>query len=84
MADVEIRPLTPDDDMDAQVDLGQRAFGVMPPGRRESWTYVASVRISQGTFLGAFIAGRPVGAAAFHDMRQWWLGAPSRWPGWRA
>ncbi|HMD92221.1 MAG TPA: hypothetical protein VKG80_06215 [Trebonia sp.] len=24
MADVQIRPLTPDDDMDAQVDLGQR------------------------------------------------------------
>jgi hypothetical protein len=28
VADVEIRPLTPDDDMDAQVDLGQRAFGL--------------------------------------------------------
>jgi hypothetical protein len=28
VADVEIRPLTPDDDMDAQVDLGQRAFMV--------------------------------------------------------
>lgn len=74
MADVEIRPLTPDDDMDAQVDLGQRAFGVMSPSQRESWTYVASVRIRQGTFLGAFIGNQPVGAAACHDMRQWWYG----------
>jgi predicted acetyltransferase len=71
---VEIRPLTPDDDMDAQVDLGQRAFGVMSPAQRESWLYSASQRVRQGTFLGAFIGNQPVGAAACHDMRQWWYG----------
>jgi predicted acetyltransferase len=71
---VEIRPLGPDDDMGAQVDLGQRAFGLMSPRQRESWTYVASLRIRQGMFLGAFIAGRPVGAAVCHDMLQWWHG----------
>jgi predicted acetyltransferase len=72
--DVEIRPLTPDDDMDAQLDLGQRAFGVYTPAQRESWSHVASLRISQGLFLGAFVAGRPAGAGIVHDMRQWWHG----------
>ena len=76
MTDVEIRPLTPDDDMDAQVDLGQRAFGVMSPAQRANWTHVAAIRIGQGAFLGAFVAGRPAGAALFHDMRQWWGGRP--------
>jgi predicted acetyltransferase len=71
---VEIRPLGPDDDMGAQVDLGQRAFGLMSPRQRESWAYVASLRVRQGMFVGAFIAGRPVGAAICHDMLQWWHG----------
>jgi predicted acetyltransferase len=74
VTDVEIRPLRPDDDMDAQVDLGQRAFGPGGPGVWERWRHVASLRIEQGTFLGAFVSGRPAGAAAFHDMRQWWHG----------
>ena len=60
--------------MDAQVDLGQRAFGLMSPRQRESWTYIASLRARQGMFLGAFLAGRPVGAAICHDMIQWWHG----------
>src|SRR5215469_5567362 len=71
---VEIRPLGPDDDMGAQVDLSQRAFGLMSPRQRESWTYVASLRVRQGMFLGAFIDGRPAGAAICHDMLQWWHG----------
>jgi predicted acetyltransferase len=72
--DVEIRPLTPDDDIDAQVDLGQRAFGVMDAARREEWAHSARLRIGQGQFLGAFVAGQSAGAATFHDMRQWWHG----------
>jgi predicted acetyltransferase len=60
--------------MDDQVDLGQRAFGQMSPAQRANWTYVASIRIRQGAFLGAFVAGRPAGSALFHDMRQWWYG----------
>jgi predicted N-acetyltransferase YhbS len=74
VADLQIRPLTPDDDIDAQVDLAQRAFGVMSAAQRADWVYVANHRISQGTFLGAFLAGQPVGAATIHDMRQWWHG----------
>jgi predicted acetyltransferase len=62
--------------MDAQVDLGQRAFGFGNPGQWESWRYVAALRVRQGAFLGAFVSGRPVGSAVFHDMRQWWHGRP--------
>jgi GNAT superfamily N-acetyltransferase len=74
MTDVEIRPLGPDDDMDAQIDLGQRAFGPMTERQRENWAYVGWLLVRQGLFLGAFAAGRPVGAAVVHDMRQWWHG----------
>ena len=71
--------------MDAQVDLGQRAFGLMSPRQRESWTYVASLRVRQGTFLGAFIAGRPVGAARLaRHASSGGTAVPCRWPGWPA
>jgi predicted acetyltransferase len=71
---MEIRPLGPDDDMDAQADLGERAFGVMTAAERERWKRSAADRISQGAFLGAFADGRPAGAALYLDMRQWWHG----------
>jgi predicted acetyltransferase len=71
---VEIRPISPDDDMDAQLDLGQRAFGIYSAAQRASWLYMARFRASQGMFLGAFVDGRPAGAAMLHEMRQWWLG----------
>ena len=74
MSDVQIRPLGPDDDMDAQLDLGERAFGPMTAARRASWAVGAAISVRQGTFLGAFIDGRPAGAALWHDMRQWWHG----------
>jgi predicted acetyltransferase len=72
--DLEIRPVTPEDDFDAQVDLGQRAFGIYSPAQRESWLYAARLRAAQGMFLGAFAGGKPAGAAMIHDMRQWWAG----------
>jgi predicted acetyltransferase len=72
--DVVIRPITGDDDMEAQLDLGQRAFGVYSAGQRAGWSYVAGLRAGQGLFLGAFVGGVPAGAAMIHDMRQWWLG----------
>jgi predicted acetyltransferase len=71
---VEIRPITPDDDMDAQLDLGQRAFGSYSPQQQASWLYVARLRAGQGLYLGAFVDGAPAGAAMLHDMRQYWLG----------
>jgi hypothetical protein len=57
---MEIRPLGPDDDLDAQRDLSERAFGVKAAAERESWKRAAAVHVGQGTFLGAFAAGRPV------------------------
>ena len=74
MDDVVIRPITVDDDMEAQLDLGQRAFGIYSAGQRAAWSYVAGLRAGQGLFLGAFAGGAPAGAAMIHDMRQWWLG----------
>ena len=76
MTDVVIRPITPDDDFDAQLDLGQRAFGSYTEQQKVSWLYVARLRAAQGLFLGVFVDGAPAGAAMVHDMRQYWLGRP--------
>jgi hypothetical protein len=69
--DVVIRPVTPEDDFDAQVDLGQRAFGSYSPAQKASWLYTARLRARQGMFLGAFAGQQAAGAAIFHDLRQW-------------
>lgn len=74
MTDLEIRPLRPDDDLDAQLDLAERAFGVARPDEREDWKSRAAANVGAGRFLGVFADGRPAGAAAYHDMRQWWHG----------
>jgi predicted acetyltransferase len=71
---LEIRPLTADDDLDAQRDIGERAFGAMSPAERENWRRSTLLRVNGGRFLGAFADGRPVGSASYHDMRQWWAG----------
>ena len=81
MTDVEIRPITLDDDYDAQLDLSQRAFGVYTDQQAASWLHVARLRAGQGLFLGAFIDGAPAGAAMLHDMRQYWLGQPVKMAG---
>ena len=81
MTDVEIRPITPDDDFDAQLDLGQRAFGVYSAQQADSWLHVARRRAGEGLFLGAFAGGAPAGAAMLHDMRQYWLGSEVRCAG---
>jgi predicted acetyltransferase len=73
---VQIRPIGPEDDFEAQLDLGQRAFGPYSEPHRESWRHVARARAAQGLFLGAFIGGEPAGAAMIHDQRQYWLGRP--------
>jgi hypothetical protein len=68
---VEIRPVGPDDDFEAQADLGQQAFGPYSAQQKASWLHVARLRASQGLFLGAFAGTVPVGAAMLHDMRQY-------------
>jgi predicted acetyltransferase len=72
--EVEVRVVLPGDDMDAQLDLAERAFGTKGPDERDRWREAMSWLIAQRRCLGAFVDGRPAGAAAFHDMRQWWCG----------
>ncbi len=74
MSTLEIRPLSLSDDLDAQLDLQERAFGVISPANREAWRRGTEMRIADGRFLGAFLGGYPVGSASWHDMRQWWAG----------
>ena len=76
MTDVVVRPLTADDDLDAQFDLGQRAFGIYPASLKAEWFATTRLRIGQGLALGAFLGDEPVGSAVVHDMRQYWLGRP--------
>ena len=74
MTDVQIRVLRPDDDLGAQLELNERSFGVKSPGARDHWQQTVARLVAQGRCLGAFTGGRPVGAAMFHDMRQWGRG----------
>lgn len=81
MTNLQIRPITPDDDFDAQLDLKQRAFGIDTEQQKASWLRVARLRAAQGLFLGAFLDGAPAGAAIVHDMRQYWAGQPVKMAG---
>ncbi len=74
MTKLEIRPLTADDDLDAQRDLGERAFGAMPPAMRDGWLRRNARTVAAGRYLAVFDGSRQVGGAAFFDMRQWWAG----------
>jgi GNAT superfamily N-acetyltransferase len=71
---VEIRPLMAGDDLDPQLDLAQRAFGVLDPAARAGWLARTAQDVAAGRFLAAFDGTRQVGGAFYHDMRQWWNG----------
>jgi predicted acetyltransferase len=73
---VEIRPLRPGDDPEAQLDLAERAFGTMPAAQRERRLESMAGHIAAGRNLGAFDGRQPAAGASFHDMRQWWHGRP--------
>jgi predicted acetyltransferase len=73
-SEINIRLVLPGDDLDAQLDLAERAFGVKGPKERDDWRQTASGLIAQRRCLGAFAGNRPAGGAMFHDMRQWWCG----------
>jgi predicted acetyltransferase len=63
----------PDDDSEAELDLGHRAFG--PPVRdRDAMLAEQRHHVAAGTLLGAWDGDVLVGAARVHDMRQWWGG----------
>jgi hypothetical protein len=71
---VLIRAVRPDDDLDAQFDLAVRSFGPASRAGRDQRRRAVADPIAAGRTLGAFHGDRPVGAATFHDMRQWWCG----------
>ena len=71
---VLIRAVRPDDDLDAQLDLAERSFGPISPAGRDQRRQTLADQAAAGRNLGAFDGDRLVGAATFHDMRQWWCG----------
>jgi predicted N-acetyltransferase YhbS len=73
-ADLEIRPFTPDDDPEAQLDLAERAFGILPADQRERRLRWLPGHMASGRNLGAFAGRQAAASATFHDMRQWWHG----------
>ena len=74
LTSVEIRPLGPADDLDAELELRRRSFGPVPAAERPRWTASVQSSVEAGEMLGAFDGRRLVGSARFHPMRQWWQG----------
>lgn len=71
---MQVRPLSFDDDLGAELDLSRRAFGPVAaaavPARHDS----VRAAIAAGTIVGAFDGARLTGSARYHVMRQWWHG----------
>jgi predicted acetyltransferase len=75
-AGLQIRPLGPDDDPEAQLDLAERAFGSIPAAQRNRRLESMPGHVAAGRNLGIFAGRQPAAGASFHDMRQWWHGRP--------
>lgn len=73
-AALTIRPMLPDDDLDAELDLRHRAFGPMDSAADDFWRTEVLASIVDGRQLGVWDDGRLVGAGRFYDLRQWWRG----------
>ena len=71
-----VRPLTPDDDLEPELDLSGRAFGPFGPAEREERLAASRLTVAGGRALGAFDGAALVGAARYLDLRQWWHGRP--------
>jgi predicted acetyltransferase len=71
-----IRPLTPDDDLEPEIALAQRAFGPVSAAEREQRRAAFRLTVADGRYLGAFDGGALVASARYFDMRQWWHGRP--------
>jgi predicted acetyltransferase len=74
--EIEVRVVLPGDDIDAQLDLSERAFGPMDAAQRDQWRETVAGLIAERRCLGAFVGDRLAGGAMFFDMRQWWCGQP--------
>jgi predicted acetyltransferase len=69
-----VRPLTPGDDLEPELDLSGRAFGPFGPAGREQRLAGGRLTVAAGRFLGAFDGGTLVASARYLDLRQWWHG----------
>jgi predicted acetyltransferase len=74
--EIEVRVVLPGDDLDAQLDLSERAFGPVDAAERNQWREAVAKTVAERRCLGAFVGDRLAGGAMFHDMRQWWCGQP--------
>jgi predicted acetyltransferase len=72
---VEIRLVTPADDLEPELDLTDRAFG-HPAQDRDLRLARALATAAEGRQVGAFDGTTMVASAEYHDMRQWWHGRP--------
>ena len=75
----EIRPLRPQDDLEAQLDLARRAFG--PSDDAAGLLAALKAAAGDGRHYAAFDGPRAVAGAMFNDMCQWWHGRPVRMAG---
>jgi predicted acetyltransferase len=73
-AGLQIRQLTSGDDLGAEFDLRDRAFGPIEPSQRAGWIDGLALAVADGRLFGAFDGSVLIGSARFHDMRQWWHG----------
>ena len=71
---LDIRPLHPGDDLDAELDLRDRAFGPVSAAEQARWLTGLRIAVADGRLLGAFDGPRLIGSARFLNMRQFWHG----------
>ncbi len=69
-----IRALHAGDDLDAELDLRHRAFGPINDGDRDLMLAELRAWIADSRLYGVWDGANLVGAAMFHDLRQWWHG----------
>ncbi|HXW43187.1 MAG TPA: GNAT family N-acetyltransferase [Streptosporangiaceae bacterium] len=71
---LEIRPLGPDDDLEAELDLRRRAFGPLTAAILPAWMQGLRASMEAGQLFGAFAGSRLVASARYYQVRQWWHG----------
>ena len=71
---LSVRPLTPEDDLEPDLDLSYRAFGPFGGDERERRRASTRLTVAAGTHLGAFDGGTQVASGKYLDLRQWWHG----------
>src|SRR5215469_18978442 len=74
LSGLELRPLGPSDDIEAELDLRRRAFGPVNTAELPAWLTSVRTSIEAGATIGAFDGARLVGSARYHVMQQWWHG----------